>query len=160
MMQIRYTTRKWGYCSAKTNKSAAKGTSDLQWRLLLRHFEAPQFRCCSRSIVAVIKSAAVQVRFSGRFGFIAAGFPPPPYKVRNQVNQPLAVVYTCRYRCPHLAVGNKRRYRVSFRTFQVHFQQRFLLPLQVSKPQRLFLGLQLASSGGGECYQRETQARF
>ena len=55
---------------AKAQKSAAKGTFDLQRRVLLRRFIPSMLQSRSRSIAAVTKRAVVYASFSSGFGLL------------------------------------------------------------------------------------------
>ena len=68
-------------------KTAAKGPFGLLW-----WFYSPAFRCCNRSIAAVIKNAAIDHPFSGAFGLLR------PYEVPFGLSDPLAASPSCHYR--------------------------------------------------------------
>ena len=51
--------------AAKAQKSATKGTFDLQWRVLLRQAVPSVLQCRYRLIAVVTKSPAIDVPFSG-----------------------------------------------------------------------------------------------
>ena len=63
-------------------KTAAKGTFDLWWQVLLRWLFLPPLQCCYRSIAAVTKSAAIDTTFSAGFGLFCL----LPYDVQIHVN--------------------------------------------------------------------------
>ena len=56
--------------AAKAQKSTTKGIFDLQWQVLLRQAVLSVLQCCYRSIVAVAKSAAIDLPFRGAFGLL------------------------------------------------------------------------------------------
>ena len=56
--------------AAKTQKSVAKCTFDLQRWVLLWWFFPPLLRCCYRSIAAVTKNASINLPFSEGFGLV------------------------------------------------------------------------------------------
>ena len=68
-------------------KTAAKGPFGLLW-----WFYSPAFRCCNRSIAAVINNAAIDHPFSGAFGLLR------PYEVPFGLSDPLEAGPSYHYR--------------------------------------------------------------
>ena len=56
--------------AAKAQNTAAKGSFDLSWRVLLRRFYPPVLRCHYTSITAITKNTAINAPFSGVFSFL------------------------------------------------------------------------------------------
>ena len=114
--------------ATKAQKSAAKGTFDLQRRVLLQWFFPPLLRCYYRSIAVIPKNAAINLSFSGSFGLlwrvdnhrhIRLEFESIDLKWRVisaviglHIEQNICT-FERHYMCEALATGYKRRYRAS-----------------------------------------------